>query len=335
MKKILICFFFSSLLVTTISQVSFSQAIAAADKKKLREKEDSLKVLARTLVLDSTTAGRMIADSIFIRTLVRTLQIKNSFYYPFDSVQGISKLYAPDTSFRIFTWTIEYDDAYSRQRGAIQLRTPDGSLKLIALRDCSEFTENAMDSVRNKNNWIGAVYYKIIKTQYKGKNYYTLFGYDNNNAMSSMRWIEVMTFNEKKEPVFGGPFFSFDKDSIPKSPQYRYSLEYKKDAGIMASYINELNMILVDHLVSETDEPDNKWTLVPDGDNEGFKWENGKWVHIDKVFNYKIDMRGVDPFIGKPPVGDPLFDIKGKRDEKKLQEKTDKNKTKDNDNFPN
>ncbi|MBK5273041.1 MAG: hypothetical protein JJE22_18735 [Bacteroidia bacterium] len=326
MKKTLLKSFILALLVTTVSQVGFSQAIAAADKKKLREKEDSLKVFAKTLIVDSTTAGRMIADSQFVRTLVRTLQIRNSFYYPFDSVIGISKLYAPDTSFRIFTWTIEFEDNYSRQRGAIQLRTTDGSLKLIPLRDYSEFTGDAIDSVRSKNNWIGAVYYNIIKTQYKGKSYYTLFGYDNNDAMSSMRWIEVLTFNEKKDPVFGGPFFTFEKDSIPKPTQYRISLEYKKDAGIMANYVDDLGIILIDHLISETDEPEHKWTYVPDGDNEGFKWENGKWVHIDKVFNYKVDMKGVDPLLGKPPVGDPLFDLKGNKDEKKLQEKTDKNR---------
>ena len=330
MKKILINFLFAALLVVPCSH-SFSQTITSADKKKLREKEDSLKVLAQDIVLDSSKAGRMVADSLFIKTLVRTLQIKNSFYYPLDSVLGISKLYAPDTSFRIFSWTMEYDDYYSRQRGAIQLRTTDGSLKLIPLRDVSEFTGNAMDSVRNKNNWIGAVYYNIIKTQYRGKNYYTLFGYDNNSAMSSLRWIEVMTFNEKKEPVFGGPFFSFEKDSIPKPPQYRYSMEYKKDARVLANYINDLGMILVDQLISESDEPDNKWTYVPDGENEGFKWENGKWVHVEEVFNYKIDMRGVDPLTGKPPVGDPLFDSKGNKDEKKLQEKTDKNKAKTKD----
>ena len=322
-------------LIASIPSASFSQTISSADKKKLREKEDSLKMMAKALVLDSTTAGRMIADSLFIRTLVRTLQIKNSFYYPFDSVQGISKLYSPDTTFRIFTWTIEYEDNYSRQRGAIQLRTPDGSLKLVPLRDYSEFTDKPEDSVRSRANWIGAVYYNIIKTQYRGKNYYTLFGYDNNDAMSSMRWIEVMTFNEKKEPVFGGPYFSFEKDSIPKPPQYRYSMEYKKDARILANYIPDLNMILVDELISESNEPEHKWTYVPDGENEGFKWENGKWMHVENVFNYKIDMKGVDPLLGKPPVGDPLFDSKGNKDEKKLQEKTDKNKTQkkdDNDN---
>jgi len=58
-------------------------------------------------------------------------------------------------------------------------------------------------------------------------------------------------------------------------------------------------------------------------------------MHVENVFNCKIDMKGVDPLLGKPPVGDPLFDNKGNKDEKKLQEKTDKNKGKtkdDNDN---
>ena len=310
-----------------LTQNALSQTISAADKKKLQVKEDSLKSLAEYLITDSSTASRMISDSLFVRTLIRSLQIKNSFYHPFDSVIGISKLYAPDTSFRIFTWVIEFDEYYSRQRGAIQFRTPDGSLKLIPLRDYSEFTENPMDSVRTKNNWIGAVYYNIIKTKHNGKNYYTLFGYDNNSAMSSKKWIEVMTFNEKKEPVFGGQYFTFNEDSIPKPPQHRFSIEYKKKARTLVNYVPDLDLILVDHLISETDEPENKWTLVPDGDYEGFKWENGKWVHVDKVFTFKLKD-------GEAPIIDPILDKKGNEDEKKLQERSDKNKSKGKEKIP-
>lgn len=289
--------------------------------KKLRAKEDTLKEYSMYLNTDSLPEDRMISDSIFTKTLVRALQIKNSFYYPFDSVLGVSKLYAPDTSFRIFSWNISYDDHYARQRGAIQYRTADGSLKLLPLRDVSEFTDKPGDSIRTRSNWIGAMYYNIIKTQYKGKNYYTLFGFDNNTAQSSMKWIDVLTFNEKNEPVFGGPFFTYEKDSIPKPPKYRIGLEFKKGARVLVNYVEDLGMILVDHLISETEQPELPWTFVPDGDQEGFKWENGKWVHIDKVFTYKLQD-------GQAPVGDPLLDPKGNKDEKKLQEKTDKNKTK-------
>jgi hypothetical protein len=322
----------NKLLITCFLALSFAisavaQKIAPTDLKKLRLKEDTLSQYSEYLNTDSLPEDRMISDSIFTKTLVRALQIKNSFYYPFDSLLGISKLYAPDTSFRIFSWNISYDDYYSRQRGAIQFRTPDGSLKLIPLRDVSEFTDKPQDSVRKRGNWIGAVYYNIIRNQYNGKNYYTLFGFDNNSVMSSMKWIEVLTFNEKNEPQFGGPFFNYQKDSIPKPSQYRFNIEFKKGARVLVNYIEELGMILVDHLVSENDDPEHQWTYVPDGDQEGFKWENGKWVHIDKVFTFKLQD-------GQAPVGDPLLDYKGNRNEQKLQEKTDKNKTKEGNKTP-
>jgi len=258
------------------------------------------------------------------------MRIKNSFYYPLDSVKGISHLYAPDSTFRIITWTLEFAELYPpRQRGVIQLRTRDGSLKLIPLRDYSEFTQNAEDSARTKNNWIGAMYYNIIKTEYNGRNYYTLFGFDSYSSQSSKKWIEVMYFNGNMEPVFGGPFFTFTKDNPPQKPKNRISIEFKKDARTLVNYIDDLGVILVDHLVSETDEPDHKWTYVPDGDNEAYKWENGKWVHLDKAFDYKVDMSGADPYMGKPPVEAPILDNKGNRNEKKLMEKSDQNRKKE------
>ncbi len=328
-KKILHTALF--LLLILLTGTAFTQTISPGDKKKLQAKEDTLVEYARYMITDTLQEDRMISDSIFTRTLVRALQVKNSFYYPFSSVAGISKLYAPDSSFRIFTWNIQYDEYYSRQKGAIQLPTRDGSLKLFPLRDVSEFTENAMDSIRTKDNWIGAVYYNIIKTtDTRGKNYYTLFGIDHNNVKSTKKWIEVLHFDNKNSPLFGGPLFTYEKDSLPKKPAYRINLEFKKNARVLADYIKDLDLILVDHLISENDEEENKWTYIPDGDNEAYKWENGKWVHIDKAFDYKIDMKGVDPFLGNPPVGDPLIDKKGNLDLKKLEEKSEKNKKKDN-----
>jgi hypothetical protein len=254
-----------------------------------------------------------------VKTLVRSLKIKNSFYFPFDSVTGIGKLYAPDSSFRIITWQLSFDDYYCRQRGAIQFRTPDGSLRLVPLRDYSEFADDPMDSIRSKDNWIGAVYYNIIQTKYNNKNYYTLFGFDANGVRSNKKWIEVLTFDNNQMPVFGGRFFSFEKDSAKKAPQYRYSIEYKKDASTTVNYDPDLKMILVDHLVSESNEDDLPYTFVPDGDYEGFKWENGKWLHVDKVFHEKLED-------GQAPVPDPLRDNFGNTNQQKLEDRSDKNK---------
>lgn len=312
---------FILIIMMVFSQITSAQNIPPAELKKLLQKEDTLKMLAENFILDSLTAGRMRSDSQFIKTLIRSLQIKNSFYYPFDSVHGVSTKYAPDSTFRILSWSLAFDDYYSRQRAALQYRTNDGSLKLIPLRDYSEFTDKPMDSVRTKDNWIGAVYYNIIKTQHNGKNYYTLIGFDNNSVMSNKKWIEVMTFNERKEPLFGGPYFSFEQDSVKKPAQYRHSIEYKKEARALLDYDDEMQLIIIDHLISETDEPENKFSYVPDGDVEAFQWKNGKWVHIDKLYDFKLKD-------GEFPMPDPLRDNK----DNKLPEKPAKPKGKKGEN---
>lgn len=314
-------FSFLTLAVLLLSSLqASSQTISRADKKILQIKEDSLQQIARFMILDSLEVGRLLAYKDFVPTFIRALQVKNSFYYPFDSVMGISKLYAPDSSFRIFTWYIEIDDYKGWQRGFIQMRTPDGSLKGFRLHDDPEWSRDAYFKPVRDTNWIGAVYYNIIQTQHKGKNYYTLFGIDREGLRSQKKWIDVLSFDDKKNPVFGGGF-SFKEDSVAKPTQTRFSIEYKKDARTYVNYEPELKLILFDHLISETEEPEFPWTFVPDGDYEGFKWQNGQWVHVDKVFNYKLED-------GQAPVGDQLLDYKGNKNEEKLKQKSDANKTK-------
>jgi hypothetical protein len=287
----------------------------------LEKKEDSLKQYAKDLVTDSLTNNRMRSDSFFTRVLIRSFLVKNSFYYPFDSVKGISSLYAPDSSFRIMTWSLTYNEDLCQQRGVIQFPTKDGSPKFIPLYDYSTRTPYPEDSIRDNKHWIGAIYYNVIQTKYNNKNYYTLFGYDPNNPITNKKWIEVLTFDANNTPQFGGRYFSFAKDSIKRQDQFRYNIEYKKAASATVDYDPDLKMILVDHLISETDEPDLPQTFVPDGDYEGFKWANGKWLHVDKVFDQKLED-------GQAPVPDPIRDLKGNTNEEKLQQQSDKNKTK-------
>lgn len=309
----------SFLLLSTIS--SAQQKISGADLRSLQKKEDSLKVLAKSFLTEAETADRMRQDSLFIKTLIRSLQVRHSFYFPFDSVKGVSHLYAPDSTFRIFTWQLSFDNdyMYNRQRGAIQFRTTDGSLKLLPLTDYSEFAENPLDSARTRNNWIGAVYYNIIQTKHNNKNYYTLFGFDGNSYRTNKKWIDVLTFDAQNNPVFGAqPYFTFEKDSIKRKPQNRYAIEYKKEASTTVNFEEETQMIIVDHLISETAEPEYAWTFVPDGDYEGFKWVAGKWQHVDKVYDFKLED-------GDFPMPDLLKDNEGNSNEQKLSESNRKN----------
>ncbi len=285
----------------------FAQHITPENYTRLANEENSLKVYAKKMILDSDAVERFRADSIFIKGLVQALRINNSFYYPFDSIITVSKLYSPDSAFRIFTWQLRRDDAYFRQYGAIQMHTADGSIKVFPLLDISDFASVPTDSVRTNNNWIGAIYYNMVMKEYQHKKYYTLLGYDENDFATTKKWMEVLQFDEQDKPVFGGTFFDYPKDSIkPDQPAYRFCLEYRKEASVKLNYDAEMDMVVFEHLISESNEPHKKYTLIPDGDYEGFKWKNGKWVYVDKVFDFKLKD-------GEEPVPQPLFNDDGSR----------------------
>jgi hypothetical protein len=287
----------------------FAQDINSANRKSLRQKEDSLKTFAITIIQGRTAEERFTADSQFTKMFVRALKIKGSFHYPFDSLITISKLSPTDSSFKIFTWQLVINDNLVRQHGAIQMKTTDGSLKLFPLIDRTSMINNPEDTIANNFGWVGAVYYKLIEKKAFGKNYYTLLGYDENNLNSNKKIIEILTF-KNGEPVFGGSNFSFHgKKSVA-----RYIMEYKKDASPRLTFDTEQDMIIYEHLISETGEINKKYTYIPDGDYEGLKWIDGKWVHIQKVFTQTTPE-------GQEPVPHPIRDAKGTIDESKLSQR--------------
>jgi hypothetical protein len=158
---------------------------------------------------------------------VRALKTNHAFDYPFDSLITISKIYPPDSSFRIFTWQLVVNDDVIRQHGAIQMKTADGSLKLFPLIDKSDIIVHPSDTVSNNMGWMGAIYYRIVQHQSGRQRYYTLLGYDENNQRSNRKIIEVLQF-VNDAPVFGGAFFNFSKDTVKHPSISRYIMEYKK-----------------------------------------------------------------------------------------------------------
>ena len=294
-KPLLIC----SIIILSV----FIKTNAQSYAQNLVQKEDSLKYHGNIIVNGEFAEQRFRADSHFTRILVRALQIPYSFYHSFDSLITISRLYSPDSSFRIFTWQLSKDENTFRRHGAIQMNTKDGSLKLYPLIDRSSLIINQADTITNNEWWIGAIYYKILLHKNGDRSFYTLLGYDENNRLSTRKLIEILHFDEMNKPVFGYSLFDFSKDKTQKNPQSRYWIEYKKDAQASIKFDQELDLLIYDHLISETNEVDRKETYVPDGDYEAFKWTNGKWLHIEKPFDYKLED-------GQAPVIKPVTESK-------------------------
>jgi hypothetical protein len=286
-----------------------ASAQSRSDILLLQKKEDSLQVLASKMINAMDGNDRYQASVRLIPGLVSALRVPHSFRFPFDSLHEISIQYAPDSSFRIFTWAITVNNMDYRFYGALQMRTADGRLKLFPFFDNSQFTHD-LDTITSNKAWIGALYYKILRTSYGGKTYYTLLGWHGYDFRSNQKLLDVLTF-KKGKPVFGAPLFNFTHDSIPGKILNRFFLIYKRDGNASMNYDPDMQMIVFDHLTSLNGKPEEKYTLVPDGTYEGFKWEKGYWMHVSKVYH---------TVSAKPPLPAPLQFKKDIR-EKELRRK--------------
>ncbi len=305
-----------------LSSTLFAQRkLAVNDSLLLNRIQDTLSDLGGDILEDSIVTDRIRNDDLFTRSLVRALKMPNSFYYPFDSVETMTIQYPKDSSFRIFTWHYEIDEQTFRQKGAIQKNIPDGSLSLFPLFDASEYGDEPNDTVRQASNWIGAIYYKIIQNQLSnGQKVYTLLGYDENGLRSTKKWVDILTFGANGQPQFGGDYFNFGgNDSLWQRSWKRFNIEFKKEGRARLTYDDEKGVIVFDHLVSESKEPEKKYTYIPDGDFEGLKWQNGKWTYVENV------LEGIALKEGNEPRPDLLMDDAGGINEGKLNEQSEKN----------
>jgi hypothetical protein len=156
----------------------------------------------------------------------------------------------------------------------------------------------------------------MVEKVYKKEKYYTLIGYDENNIRSNRKIIEVLHFKDGL-PVFGGGYFLIPNDEIKPRNHARYIMEYKKEASPKLNFDNEMNMIVMEHLISESNQPAKAWTMIGDGDYDGLKWKSGRWVYVPKIFDQIIPE-------GKVPTPMPIRDTKGNIDDTKLKQSNPK-----------
>lgn len=289
----LICFFVctAQLLMAQLSHDS---------QMLLDEKQDSLIKIGHVMLNDTNTGKRVDALHKFIPLMTRALRIEGSFYYPFDSLGCISALYAPDSTFRIITWQVHLGKGLFRYYGTIQM--PSMKLKMYPLFDASDTMTYHIQDTLTQENWMGALYYKIIKQYAFGRNCYTLLGYDAYDLFSDRKVADVLWFNQGY-PRFGLPIFRYKYKDGHTATANRFFLDYKFNAIASMNYDTAQHMIVYDH--TEPEDSTNiglGFTYVPDGTYEGFKFEGGFWNWVEKVFTFAINEND------HPPLPKPLFD---------------------------
>ena len=275
-----------------ISIIFFLIAIqGTAQSNNFNQVEDSIQSLFAKIILTKNDDEKLNYNKQIENNLAQALSKKSSYEYPFSKLQYVSKLASDDGKVRIFTWNIPFNDGTFQYFGFIQLKAKNNIL-LVKLIDKSIEIEKPQQSVLNSTNWYGTLYYKILTNTYKNKTYYTLLGWDGNDNFTNKKIIELLTIKRKK-PQFGAAVFK-----MKNKTQTRVIFEYAKQAKMMLSFDEKLQLIVFDHLAPSLKKFEDQYMYYgPDLSQDGFVFIDGSWV-----LKENIDLRNENDKTDKKPI---------------------------------
>ena len=264
-----------------------TQLIARSqDNTQIANQEDSINIYFSEIANSAIDNYKILESQKIERIFKVILSDPSSYSYSFDSLKLVGKLYAPDKSFRLFTWNIPLEDGTYRYYGFIQAyNEKNKSVKLFELTDRYneiKFTEN---SVLSAGKWYGALYYKILRNKVQNHVYYTLLGLRYNDIFVSQKIIEVLYFDEYDNPVFGAPLFSVDNKT-----KLRIVFQFSARVMMNLKYDEKAKMIVFDHLEpSESRYKGDYQYYGPDLTYDGFEFKKNMWQ-----FRSNLDIRRED-----------------------------------------
>ena len=263
-------------------------AFAQTEAPSISQMEDSLLLTADSMYHAFIPDERVIYTERFVKQLVQALKQPNSWGYEFPKLKEmINIIYPDDKSYRIFNWVIAPTEITRRYYGAVQL--PSEELKLFPLFDRSDKLKTcAEDTVMTNGNWYGGLIYRIMQHEVEGETVYTLFSLNASSAISNKKVLDPMIVTEKGV-TFGAPIFEYNSECKPGQLINRFVLEYKKEVQVSMNWDKDYNAIYFDHLISQVNDPNRKYTYVPSGQYDGFRWKGDKWTLVENLI--PIDVR--------------------------------------------
>ena len=301
-------FRFPLLLALCVSCAHFlaAQGLSDGDREAMVAGEERMALLAERVYTDSSQAQRFQATRDLIRELVETLDRPHSFDYAFE-VPGLSIQYAPDTTFRIFTWELNVDSEQYRHYGAVQRNTD--TLSLIPLLDRGDtWLENPENMLVGADNWLGYAVYDIVPgATYEGQPYYFILGYDSYSTYRRRKILDVLRFDARGEALFGLPVFATYTDSgLLLTDRARIILEYAAEATVALREDDDLGGILYENLIMMPGNNGEGPVQVPDGSYHLLRMnDRGNWVEEEQIFTHKYEEAPRE--VPKPSEGRDIF----------------------------
>ena len=247
------------------------------EKVDIAEYEKEITSLFESMRRSQDDFEKLEINKEVIAVFSEMLSIDSSFYFPFDSLKYLGKIYSPDRFFRLYSWNVPMGDVTHRYFGYIQYIQPESNQVKVLFLDDSKNSRLSTDLIYAPADWYGALYYDIIKTECSGKKYYTVLGFVFNNYLTSYKIIDVISF-EREGISIGAEIFPQGETN-----KYRMIHEFSSKVSMMLRYDKELEMIVFDHLSPAQPEYENQFQFYgPDSSYDGLEFRNCVWtLHED------------------------------------------------------
>jgi hypothetical protein len=218
-----------------------------------------------------------LADSLTGRL---ELVMKDSRYFEdnFSGFNGLSTLISPDNKMKIVTWNVEEKTGVHHFYGQVGVKD-DNKVKVFRLKDSRGEIDSPEFSSLTVSKWYGAVYYELVPVKYHGDMYYTLLGYNGNDAFSKIRVVDVVSLSKRGTPKFGAAIFD-----INGRTKRRLVYEYSNQANMMLRYDDRSRLIVMDHLAPmEPMYQQDRSYYGPDFSYDALELNKGKWTLLKNV----------------------------------------------------
>ncbi|MCG8696434.1 MAG: hypothetical protein MI922_00150 [Bacteroidales bacterium] len=254
----------SIIVFSNINGQTFDSAYFAECEQKL--------VLLYNEMINAEEAQSSTIKQKFSEEFFKIINTKNSWDYPFDSLQYIGKIRSEHMV--LYSWNLPGKFGYNDYFCIVQYIGKKGKTHTTwKLNQLKENIPNPTMYHNNKDYWLGTLYYQIIETKYKGTSFFTLLGFDYNNLLSNKKVLDVIYISKEGKLQFAKNMFIYEG-----KVSNRMVFEYAEAARMTLKYHSEKERIVFDHLSPSRPTLEEQYQFYgPDSSYDAFYFKDGKW----------------------------------------------------------
>ena len=241
--------------------------------------KDSLSLYSELILSAKESSDRLKANTHFLALFKKILEDDASFEYPFDELKSISRLQSADGKVRLFSWNVPIGRNELKYFAVLQYRPEPGNYDYHIMQEKDTTLQEIKNYKAGVENWPGALYLQIVEKHAPYKTYYTLIGWNGNSRLTSLKVVDVLSFNKNAEPEFGEAIFK-----VGKEVQSRMVFEYSATNKMILEYRPDLDMIIFDHLSPASPNLTGLYEYYgPDFSFDGLQWTGRQWLYTPDI----------------------------------------------------